>query len=146
MQRRGFITLIGSAAAAWPLVARGQQSKRKRRVAALVNIADGDPQAPARLTAIRNGLREHGWTDNVLVSRRNSRPLKADASGISPEEDARHRCCAGRSVAATPFCHPQLQAVAHWFRDRHSHNGRFKISSATLRDSCERGASTEQCG
>ena len=24
--------------------------------------------------------------------------------------------------AAAPFCHPQLQAVAHWFRDRHSHN------------------------
>jgi hypothetical protein len=24
--------------------------------------------------------------------------------------------------AAAPFCHPQLQAVAYWFRDRHSHN------------------------
>ena len=23
--------------------------------------------------------------------------------------------------ATAPFCHPQLQAVAHWFRDRHSH-------------------------
>ena len=32
--------------------------------------------------------------------------------------------------ATAPFCHPQLQAVAHWFRDRHSHNGRFRISSA----------------
>jgi hypothetical protein len=40
--------------------------------------------------------------------------------------------------AAAPFCHPQLQAVAHWFRDRHSATGRFRISSAILRD--RRGA------
>ena len=63
MKRRAFITLLGTAAAAWPLVARAQQM---RRIGVLVNIAENDPQAPARLAAIRAGLREHGWSNNIL--------------------------------------------------------------------------------
>ena len=66
MRRREFITLLGGAAAAWPLAGRAQQM---RLVGVLISIEESDPEAQARVTAFRQGLEKSGWVDgrNVRV-------------------------------------------------------------------------------
>src|SRR5262245_25039622 len=61
--RREFITLLGGAAAARPLLARAQQGDRMRRVGVLMNLAEGDPEGEARIAAFRRALQQLGWTD-----------------------------------------------------------------------------------
>jgi putative tryptophan/tyrosine transport system substrate-binding protein len=61
MKRREFISLLGGAAAAWPLAVRAQQGERVRRIGVLMNLAADDPEAPARLAAFAQGLGEFGW-------------------------------------------------------------------------------------
>jgi putative tryptophan/tyrosine transport system substrate-binding protein len=61
-RRREFITLLGSAAAAWPVVARAQQRERVRRIGVLMNLAEGDPEAQQRAKALETGLQELGWS------------------------------------------------------------------------------------
>ena len=70
--RREFITLLGSAAAAWPLTARAQQPERMRRIGVLMALPADDPQGQARLVAFVQGLQELGWTDgrNVRIETR----------------------------------------------------------------------------
>jgi putative tryptophan/tyrosine transport system substrate-binding protein len=70
--RRQFITLLGGAAAAWPLAARAQQPERMRRIGVLMNLAADDPVSGARLAAFLQGLQELGWTDgrNVQIDTR----------------------------------------------------------------------------
>src|SRR5215510_4685140 len=59
-RRREFITLIGGAAAAWPLAARAQ-TKRMRRIGVLMGLVASDPESQSRVAAFENGLRELGW-------------------------------------------------------------------------------------
>jgi putative tryptophan/tyrosine transport system substrate-binding protein len=61
MKRRAFITLLGGAAAAWPLAAGAQRVERVRRVGALVAMSERDPQAQLNVRAFSHGLRELGW-------------------------------------------------------------------------------------
>src|SRR5215467_5649976 len=63
MRRREFITLLGGAAAAWPLAARAQQPERMRRIGVLMPLAEDDPEGQSRLRAFVQGLQELGWTD-----------------------------------------------------------------------------------
>jgi hypothetical protein len=67
MQRREFITLLGGAAAAWPLAARAQQDGRVRRVGVLTTAAESDPDAQANVAEFRRGLTELGWSDGRNV-------------------------------------------------------------------------------
>jgi putative tryptophan/tyrosine transport system substrate-binding protein len=62
VKRREFITLIGGAAAAWPLAARAQQGDRMRRVGVLSNPGADDAEMQSRTAAFVQGLKEFGWT------------------------------------------------------------------------------------
>jgi ABC-type uncharacterized transport system substrate-binding protein len=72
MKRRAFISLIGGAAAAWPLAARAQQGERVRRIGVLMNLAVGDPEGEARVAAFLQALQQLGWSDgrNVRIDYR----------------------------------------------------------------------------
>src|SRR6478672_13938051 len=61
MKRREFITLIGGAAAAWPLGARAQQPERVRRIGVLMSMVESDPRGLEFITAFAQGLAELGW-------------------------------------------------------------------------------------
>jgi len=93
IRRREFVTLLGGAAAAWPLAARAQQAERVRRIGAFISLAAGDAEGRARLTAFVQGLQDLGWNDgrNVRVDTRWS---VGDAEG--------NRSYAAELVALTP--------------------------------------------
>jgi putative tryptophan/tyrosine transport system substrate-binding protein len=62
MKRRAFISLIGGAAAAWPLAARAQEPGRMRRVGVLLALFDSDPEGQPRIAAFQRELESLGWT------------------------------------------------------------------------------------
>jgi putative ABC transport system substrate-binding protein len=61
VKRRAFLTLLGGAAAAWPLAAHAQQPERPRRIGILMNRASDNPEGQDRLAAFHQGLQELGW-------------------------------------------------------------------------------------
>ena len=59
--RRPFITLLGGAAAAWPLAARAQQRERMRRIGVLLPAVADDADFQARVGAFQQALVQLGW-------------------------------------------------------------------------------------
>jgi putative tryptophan/tyrosine transport system substrate-binding protein len=72
MNRREFISLLGGAAASWPLAARAQQPERVRRIGVLMASAADDSESQARIAAFLQGLAQLGWADgrNVRIDTR----------------------------------------------------------------------------
>jgi putative ABC transport system substrate-binding protein len=64
MRRREFITVVGGAAASWPLAARAQQPDRMRRIGVLMGYAESDSEGQAFVAAFREGLQKLGWVEN----------------------------------------------------------------------------------
>jgi ABC-type uncharacterized transport system substrate-binding protein len=95
MRRREFITLVGGAAASWPLAARAQQGERMRRIGVLTSgAAADDPDGQTRSAAFVQGLQQLGWTDgrNMRIDHRwgagdadNLRKYAAELVALAPD-------------------------------------------------------------
>ena len=79
MRRRDFITLLGGAAAAWPLVARAQQAKRPVRIGFLPLGSPSNPYDRSLVEAFRQGLRKVDLVEN--------RDIVLDVVWISGDSD-----------------------------------------------------------
>jgi putative tryptophan/tyrosine transport system substrate-binding protein len=93
MKRREFITLLGGAAATWPIAASAQQGERVRRIGVLTPLAADDSEHQARLATFAQQLEQLGWTvgHNLHIDTR---------SGAS--DDNRGRRHAAELVALAP--------------------------------------------
>jgi putative tryptophan/tyrosine transport system substrate-binding protein len=93
MKRREFITLLGGAAAAWPLAARAQQPEPVRRIGILLPVAADDAEFQTRVGAFLQGLQQLGWAigRNVRIDTR--------WAGASAAEIRRH---AAELIALAP--------------------------------------------
>jgi putative ABC transport system substrate-binding protein len=106
MRRREFIAGLGSVAA-WPVMARAQQSDRIRRICVLMPFDENDPLMKLRISAFTQALAELGWTDgrNVRVDLRWSggdtnriRALAQELVGLQPDIIATNGTAAAAAV------------------------------------------------
>ena len=94
MRRREFITIVGGAAATWPLAGRAQHTgERMRRIGVLMRGSADDSDEQARLTAFLQGMQEWGWSDGSNVR------IDVRWSAADPE---RRRKYAAELVALSP--------------------------------------------
>jgi putative ABC transport system substrate-binding protein len=63
VQRRNFIKVVGGSAVVWPFAARAQQTDQVRRIGALMQLGEGDPQSRVEVAAFLEGLQELGWSE-----------------------------------------------------------------------------------
>ncbi|HET7804342.1 MAG TPA: ABC transporter substrate-binding protein [Pseudolabrys sp.] len=67
MRRREFITVVGGAAAMWPLAVGAQQTGKIRRVAILHDYPEADPEGRLQIGAFREELSKLGWIEGRNV-------------------------------------------------------------------------------
>jgi putative ABC transport system substrate-binding protein len=112
MRRRDFITLIGGAAAAWPLAARAQQAK----VATIGLLGTGSAAAQSQWTAaFVQRMRDLGWVDgrNLTIEYRwaegrSERFAEFAAEFVRLKVDVilTHKDCARHSAIRSPKFNP----------------------------------------
>ena len=104
--RRELMTLLGGAAAAWPIGARAQQVERVRRIGVLIVIG-ARADITTRLNALQRGLQQSGWNEgrNVQIDIRWSagnaddiRKYAAELVALAPDV-----ILANGSAALTPL-------------------------------------------
>jgi ABC-type uncharacterized transport system substrate-binding protein len=93
IKRRDFITLLGGAAAAWPLAARAQQGNQVRSIGVLLAATADASEYQARLGAFQQELQKFGWSIG-----RNLR-IHIRWAGINADDIRRH---AAELVALAP--------------------------------------------
>jgi hypothetical protein len=85
LKRRAFLTLLGGAAVAWPLVARAQQTKRIFKVG---HLESGLPSSsPYLLAAFQQGLGKLGYIEgeNLFIERRYAEGLEERLPQLAAE-------------------------------------------------------------
>jgi putative tryptophan/tyrosine transport system substrate-binding protein len=94
MKRRDFITLLGSAAATWPLAARAQEPERMRRIGVIMGFAENDKVWQAYLATFTRRLQDFGWSEGRNIrfdyrftgdSTERMRTAAAEVVGMAPD-------------------------------------------------------------
>src|SRR5262245_26890092 len=92
MKRREFITLLGGAAAGWPVAARAQQGEPMRRIGVLMNVGADDAEGQDRFAAFTQALKQLGWSEgrNLLIDTRwaaadDLRRYAAELAALAPD-------------------------------------------------------------
>jgi putative ABC transport system substrate-binding protein len=120
LERRSFLTLLGSAAAAWPLAARAQQPERMRRIGVLMGGDENDPEPKRRYSAFTQALADLGWADgrNVRMAPRwagddinRIRALAQELVGLQPDIIVTHGTAATAAVQRETRTIPIVFAV-----------------------------------
>ena len=94
LRRREFITLLGSAAAAWPIAAHAQQPDPIRRIGVLMGYAESNLEGQANVAAFREGLQKLGWTEG--------RNIRIDTRWATPDDAAARQRFAKELVVLRP--------------------------------------------
>ena len=100
MRRREFITLLGGAAAAWPLAARAQQDQRVRRIGILTALDEAENKI--RIEPLLQELPRLGWSDG-----RNSGSTCARPEGMPKRyANMRRNCLRWRRTFSSLLARP----------------------------------------
>jgi ABC-type uncharacterized transport system substrate-binding protein len=94
LRRRDFITLLGGAAAVWPVAVRAQQRERIRRIGVLLPAAPDDVEFQSWVGAFLQGLAQSGWItgQNIRIETRwtkfdaeDTRKYAAELVALAPD-------------------------------------------------------------